>query len=423
MAISLQANRLGWQKSSHTSTTNLDTFPVTVRRQDSTTTENVNLMDELTRFLDNNMPEAVSKYMAFPQSFQYDQDALSNIHGFPEEARTRFSNPVPSGPRPTQRGPKDSEQILKKAWRTKGLADFSEAKTFRALETLFQGRPSLLLTGVKSERILRVARESAKYSLTQSRKQDPNSFSVPLTKEERMLAEALGFDLSRLETEITGLVALSPHQTPSISGNDLLAAVNSKSVRPGFTLMEDDQKSQYHKTLTRAVKQMFDKSKRDLSPEEVVSYLTRFLLDLVEKKGEFDHFLADRDSSTFIHVEVKSYPQKGKPDKVGLKENVDKANEQLGKCDKLFQNVLASASKLSSFWKKLNIICFPEISSRQQLRDLGVDENSLKFILTAEELESGNWFEDLGLPDCQAPEEEYKRLLAICVGSSPQNIV
>ena len=64
--------------------------------------------------------------------------------------------------------------------------------------------------------------------------------------------------------------------------------------------------------------------------------------------------------------------------------------------------------------------CLPrEVGSlqREQFRDLGLDENSLKFILTAEELESGKWLEDLALPDCQAPEEEYKRLLAICVGS------
>merc|ERR1719204_2261881 len=48
---------------------------------------------------------------------------------------------------------------------------------------------------------------------------------------------------------------------------------------------------------------------------------------------------------------------------------------------------------------------------------LGVDDNFLEFILTAKELESDTWLEDLGLPACQAPEEEYKRLLAVCVGS------
>ena len=149
---------------SHASSTILDTFPVRVRRQDSTI-ENVKLMDELTRFLDKEMPEAVSKYLAYPQCFQYNQEALSHIQGFPEEARTRFSCPA-------QNGPKDREQLTKEKWRQRALGDFGEAKTVCALETLFQSRPSFLLTGVKSEKILRVARESAKYSLGQSRKQN-----------------------------------------------------------------------------------------------------------------------------------------------------------------------------------------------------------------------------------------------------------
>ena len=122
-----------------------------------------------------------------------------------------------------------------------------------------------------------------------------------------MLPEALGFDLQQLESEVNDLVALTP-QNPSISKKDLLASVKSKKAKPGFSLMEDDQKSQYLKTLTRAVNQMFDKSKRDLSPDEVANYLTRFLLDLVEKKDEFDLLLANRSSSTFLQVEVKNGP-------------------------------------------------------------------------------------------------------------------
>merc|ERR550532_467060 len=113
---------------SHANSAILDTFPVRVKRQDSTII-NVKLMDELTRFLDTEMPEAVSKYLAYPQCFQYNQEALKHIQGFPEEARTRFSKPVPSGPRPAQKVPKDNDQILKEDWRRKVLADFSEAKT------------------------------------------------------------------------------------------------------------------------------------------------------------------------------------------------------------------------------------------------------------------------------------------------------
>ena len=117
---------------------------------------------------------------------------------------------------------------MKEDWRKKALGDSSEAKTVRALETLFQSRPSLLLTGVKVENILRVVRESAKYSLSQSKAKYPHLFSVPLTIEERMLAEVLGVEVSQLETQMKDLLASTP-QTPSISRNDLLAAVNSKS--------------------------------------------------------------------------------------------------------------------------------------------------------------------------------------------------
>jgi len=125
---------------------NLDTFPVRVKRQDSSI-ENVMLMDEMVAFLDKEMPNAVDNYKTYPQTFEYKQEALKHIQGFPEEARTRFS-------RPAQSGPRDREQILKEEWRQRALGDSSEAKTIHALETIFLSRPSLLLTSVKVEKVL-----------------------------------------------------------------------------------------------------------------------------------------------------------------------------------------------------------------------------------------------------------------------------
>ena len=231
-----------------------------------------------------------------------------------------------------------------------------------------------------------------------------------------MLAEALGFDLSQLETQIKDLLSLIP-TTPLISRDELLAALKSKTVRPGFHQLNDTEKSQYAQTMSKEVNKMFSKSNRDLSKDEVANHLSRFLLDMIEKKDEFDFLLADRDSSTFLQVEVKSYPQDGLLDKDGLEKALKKANEQLEKGDKFFQNVVAPAVHLSTSWTKVNMVCFPEIANRQQIKHLGIDDNIVKFILTGDELESGNWLDDLGLPDCQAPEEEYKRLLAVCVGS------
>ena len=148
MAQSLQqADKLGVQMLNFSDQTNLDAFPVRVKRQDSTI-ENVMLMDEMVAFLDKEMPNAVDNYMAYPQTFEYNQEALAEIQGFPEEARTRFSRPARSGPR-------DNEQILKEEWRKRALGDSSEAKTFLALQTLLQSRPSLLLSGVTVERVQR----------------------------------------------------------------------------------------------------------------------------------------------------------------------------------------------------------------------------------------------------------------------------
>ena len=79
---------LGWQKLTFTHSSSLDSFPVRVRRQNSTF-ENVKLMEELLRFTDAQFPDAVNKYLALPQAFQFNQNALKHIQGFPEEAEKR----------------------------------------------------------------------------------------------------------------------------------------------------------------------------------------------------------------------------------------------------------------------------------------------------------------------------------------------
>jgi len=179
---------------------------VRVKRHDASV-ETVMLMTELPKFLDKAMPNAVHEYLAYPQSFEYNQKELRRIQGFPKEAQTLFAHSK-------QQGPKDREQKSREQWKKTALANLSEAKTFRALETLFQSRPSLMMSGVKAEKILQVARQSAKYSLTQSKRQNPHLFSVPLTKEERMLAEAFGFDLDHLEAQIKALIALTSSTLP-----------------------------------------------------------------------------------------------------------------------------------------------------------------------------------------------------------------
>ena len=131
----------------------------------------------------------------------------------------------------------------------------------------------------------------------------------------------------------------------------------------------------------------------------------------------FDLLLADKASSTFFQVEVKSFPQDGISSDEGLKRALKKANENMGKGNKFFHYALAPACQLSPSWTKINLVCFPEMSSRKQFRDLGISEHKLKFILTAEELASGHWFEALKLPERMANNKDYKRLLDVCFRS------
>ena len=41
-------------------------------------------MDEMVAFLDKEMPNAVNNYLAYPETFEYNHEALKQIQGFPE---------------------------------------------------------------------------------------------------------------------------------------------------------------------------------------------------------------------------------------------------------------------------------------------------------------------------------------------------
>ena len=67
MAKPLTLSKLGRQQLNFAKSINLDTFPVRVKRQDSTI-ENVMLMAEMVAFLDKEMPNTVDNYIVrFPR--------------------------------------------------------------------------------------------------------------------------------------------------------------------------------------------------------------------------------------------------------------------------------------------------------------------------------------------------------------------
>ena len=103
----------------------------------------------------------------------------------------------------------------------------------------------------------------------------------------------------------------------------------------------------------------------------------------------------------------------------GLLGNLEKADQQLGKGRQFFDQILGPAASLPASWTWVSMMAFPNIPNRQALRDRGVEETCLAYILTKEELEDGEsrWMKELHAGQQVATEEEYKRLVALLVGS------
>ena len=102
----------------------------------------------------------------------------------------------------------------------------------------------------------------------------------------------------------------------------------------------------------------------------------------------------------------------------GLPGNLEKADLQLGKGRQFFGQILGPAASLPSNWTWVSMMAFPNIPNKQALRDRGVENASLAYILTREELEEGQsrWMKELHLGQQVVTEEEFKRLLAALVG-------
>ena len=173
-----------------------------------------------------------------------------------------------------------------------------------------------------------MAKESVRYDTNQRMRKMPHLLSVPLSQEERWLAEAEGKDVAQIEKEVDDFLKIVP-QNPDVSLKDLLAAVATKQVRPAFKQLDDVSKGKYRASLDRHVNQMYRKATGNLSTEEVRSSLTRYFLDLLHTNDEFDFMITDHETSTFIQLEVKSYPQDNAPDDAGLQKALDAENDQL----------------------------------------------------------------------------------------------
>ena len=91
---------------------------------------------------------------------------------------------------------------------------------------------------------------------------------------------------------------------------------------------------------------------QDLSKIEIKDFISHNLWkQIIEKNQEFDQFVIDKQSSTFLHFEVKSMERMaGKYNEKGLRGEYKKPLVQLGLGREMFVKVLAPNCNLSANW-------------------------------------------------------------------------
>ena len=293
-------------------------FDVVVRRQ-NTSEENVKLLDEYDSFTKTHFPNFQTKFIQLPEVFTSKvKDPSKAIEGFAEKKRNT-----------------DADESV---WLTHALGDKAESDLFQALERECAGRPAVSWNGFEMRKLFLVAKETLKEERKQQKLLNPNLLEVPLTKGELELYRALGHDVKHL--------------------TDTVEDVMKKLFEPAFSLKTNIQHylaRKLNKDVEVVCKDLLRKvstTNPTLNQKETENYIFYKLWKRVtDENQEFDQFLLDKGSSTFIHLEVKAVERlKGKHIDKGLRSEYTKACKQLELGKKMFLDVIAPTCDLSANW-------------------------------------------------------------------------
>merc|ERR1711962_1071079 len=412
---------------------NIDGIRVKVTKQDTGQSEG-SMMEEFLAFTRTYFPKFGTDHLKFPRAFLFDTKKIP------------APGPVDAAHRDVgqQRG-EDREKAI--------LGAKGEEKIDEVLHKVFQSRTSLMWNGFEKAKLFKIAKDCITFKLNEAKSQTESLLEMPLLPEEKELLKLFGIDASQLESDVEEFVKELFSENKELDEAGLKKALEEKcrnpaqlnpqnpgrDKRPVFEHLCGREQTNYRENLIKHLKKAFEPSKKKgkkdkssprkhVQEDEVGNYFTRYFLSLLEKQAEFDHVLVDQESSTFFHVEVKTYPQRDQILKEGLSSVLTKAKDQLAQGDALFNNVLGPAAKLSRGWTKVNMLAFPSIENRdvfqnKDLIDEPLSDDSLRYILTKAELKKAklgddSWFKDLKLGSRPANPEEYERLLAIIIGSA-----
>ena len=200
-------------------------------------------------------------------------------------------------------------------------------------------------------------------------------FEIDLTTTEIDLYKKLGIDVGKVHNEVVTFVGnLMPSPSAAdFSITDITTNLTSalSHIQPAFSDIPEEAGKKYKGSIENTLKEAFKRCKR-LTKHEVQAVLTRHFLGLLDRKDEYDSIVCDRKTSCIFHIETKSFSQGGKNEIFGFSNNLEKADLQLAKGREVFNHIIGPAVSLPSTWTWVSLLAFPNIRSRQALRDLGV---------------------------------------------------
>ena len=410
--VSVQLSNVG--KSKRTNMRKVD-INIDIRlKRTSSVVESAKLMDEFLQLVDRDIPDFATKLTRIPHIFQYDQAKLNQTQGFPEVAR-KMLNPV---------GQKNINKELNN-WAKNAQADKGEEDSYNAILRAFSGSAGLFVSGLKKEKMFEVVRRALDFAGNQ---QGGQSRTGQLTDLEKTFYKMLGIDMDKFIQEMAVFMdKLFPNpSTTSLSEQELKANLKPalRDIKPAYNDLNKEAQKKYREKLDRLIEKSYRaRSHHAWARGDVEIALTRHFLVYLDRDDEFDSLLIDPSSSTFLLCETKSWPQDPgviqTQDVTGLSSNLEKADLQLGRGRDFFNTVLGPITNMSVSWTFLGIIILPNVPSRKYLQGKGVDPAYLNFILTREELTDGEskWKKNLKLGSLKCKDEEYKKAVAVVVGS------
>ena len=366
----------------------LDEIHVLHRSQNSETVE-VSLMDALNTFVCEHYPQHQTHFTKIPDSFIYEKNKEKVIHGFPTLAE-KFKN------------------IFKtdKNWLDNVSGNQAEEKVFSYLERCFSDRPSLMLHSLKFHELFKVLKETAKEKL----KIEEEYKAYPeLLKEEYELAEIYGVDLVMDKDKTMDYV------------NELFDNASSMNVEeiPNKmkTVTNPDKNPNVEINIKKMLKTHGKTHGTEMLKEDLYNFIMRYRLKLdLNRNTEFDFWVVDKEACTIFHFEVKAVKENG------LENAIKNGRNQLKEGDIQFNTILKKTAKLSPEWKKVNILCLPNIANIEKLKKaVGSDKIKKNVesmnILTAKDLEEKLFPFPRKSVDNPCKEAEYLRICGTCVGS------